>query len=98
MSELEQKKTFILNFVKGSINKKEFNKLKIIEGKSYDEIIKNTTNIINKLDDEELEFHIMLIKYIKDNKISLVDPENFEEYKLECFLYNEDSLTIINKN
>jgi hypothetical protein len=42
--------------------------------------------------------HMMLIKYIKDNKVSLVDPENFEEYKLDCFLYNEDILTFINKD
>lgn len=98
MSELEQKKNYILTFVKESINKKTFNKYKVIEEKKYEDIIKNTTNIINNLDEEEIEFHIMLIKYIKDNKILLVDPENFEEYNLECFLYDEDILNIININ
>jgi hypothetical protein len=47
MSELEQKKASILTFVKESINKKQFNELKAIKGKTYDEIIKNTSYDVN---------------------------------------------------
>ncbi len=96
MNELETKKNSILTFIKESINKKTFNKHKVCEDVTYEKIIKNTTNIISKMDEEDIDFHIMLIKYIKEDKIALVDPEHFIESKLEAFLYDEDVLKIIN--
>jgi hypothetical protein len=97
MSELEPKKNYIMTFIKENINKRKFNKDKICKDKKYEDIMKNTTDIINNLDEEEIEFHIMLIKYIKDNKIALVDPEYFIESKLDYFLYDEDVLKLVNK-
>ncbi len=96
MSELQQKKDYIMTFIKENINKKKFNKNKVCKEKTYEEIINNTKDFINNLDEEEIEFNIMLIKYIKEDKIAMVDPEYFRESKLECFLYNKDVLTIIN--
>ncbi len=97
MSELEQKKNYIITFIKENINKKKFNKDKICGDKKYEDIIKNTTDIINSLDEEDVDFHLMLIKYIKEDKIALVDPEYFIERKLDTFLYDEDILKLVNK-
>jgi hypothetical protein len=37
----------------------------------------------------------MLCKFIKDKKILLVDEDNFNEYNVESFVYNDNKLNLI---
>ena len=96
MTDLKAKKEYIKTFIKDNIDKKHFKKLKVCKEKKYEDILKNTINIIDNLNEEEIEFHIMLIKHIKDNKIALVDAENFEENNLNYFIYDDDILHFVN--
>ena len=86
---------YIKTFMQQNINEKLFNKNKVCEDKKYKEIIKHSVNIINNLNEEELDFHMMLCKFIKDKKILLVDEDNFNEYNVESFVYNDNKLNLI---
>ncbi len=96
MSELKNKKDYIITFLQENINQRTFNKEKVCDDIKYKDIMKNTIYIINNLNEDEVEFHLMLIKYIKNNKVALVDAEYFIESKLDYFVYNDDILQLVN--
>ena len=97
MTEL-QFKEHIKSFIKQTIDEKTFNKNKVCDKDKYKKVIKNTLNYIDNIEEDDMcdvQFHMMLYKYIKEKKIKLVDEENFVEYDAESFLYNNNKLSII---
>ena len=94
MTELEKKES-IKSFMKKTINEKKFKESEVCKDKKYKDVIKDSNDIINNLDKEDVEFHIMLCKFIKDKKMFLVDEENFDEYSLDTFIYKNNKLNLI---
>jgi len=97
MSELQSKEE-IKKFIQETIDEKNFNKNKVCDKDKYKKVIKNTLTYIDKIEENDVcdvNFHMMLCKYIKEHKIKLVDEENFVEYDAKSFVYNNNKLSII---
>ena len=97
MSELQSKEEIKI-FIQETIDEKNFNKNKVCDTDKYKKVIKNTLTYIDKIEENDVcdvNFHMMLCKYIKEKKIKLVDEENFVEYDAESFVYNNNTLSII---
>ena len=97
MSELQSKEEIKI-FIQETIDEKKFNKNKVCDKDKYKKVIKNTLTYIDKIEENDVcdvNFHMMLCKYIKERKIKLVDEENFVEYDAESFVYNNNTLSII---
>jgi len=102
MDNIEQKEHIqhIKDFVKQNTNQKEFNKLNKgldnYDNKSSKTIITNTNKIIDKFNEKDITFHLMLCNYIQNNKLLLVDEDNFQENYAETFIYDDNKLHIVN--
>jgi hypothetical protein len=97
MSELQFKEE-IKFFIQENINETKFNKNKVCDKDKYKKVIKNTLTYIDEIEENDVcdvQFHMMLCKYIKEGKIKLVDEEYFDEKAAQSFVYNENTLSII---
>ena len=91
----------VKDFIKETIDEKEFNKRKVCDKDKYKKVIKNTLTYIDEIEENDVcdvEFHLMLCKYIKEGKIKLVDEEYFDEKPAKSFVYNDNKLSIISIN
>lgn len=99
----EEKQQFVIKFIANNFKKYSFDRMQeynddkehMLFG-SYAIFLEHNEECVEKLNTDELDFVYMLCKQIRDNKIIMVDEEDFGEWKATAIYYNRKrNLTIM---